>query len=782
MALVPFPNTTTYFASSRTATVRVLNDGVTVIDASSPTDWATYTLLAAEISLSPVAAVTLVNGDRVTLAELKAIISGVESSQVALALRGYDITTNAILFDADSANSDLAASNENQQYKGMRVVLKDLRLGQWLGPVLDYNPATAYVVGDRIFGNNTTYTCIGATTGNAPPNGLYWVLSSFSAGQRILYTRATVDYSFASLVDNNADLPLMPDYSGSTAYAIGDKVFATGSNYICILAHGTAWSGATAYVIGDHVLSGGIHYRCVLGHTNQVPPNATYWAVATTTPVTAPSYWQVWHSPKWTLRQYVAEIAYGTTKVSYVFVYTLVNAWGEEGPSSDPVSIDADYGQTVSLHGYIDLTETHYQNFYKGAAGYRIRYYGFVSDSQGLGEYRLIKETDELGTSYFAGAFGHWVINKPADWTDALSTTAYDLPPDNPIAIAGGPNGMIGMITADHFAPCEPYKGWAWPERYRKALPFAGVGLMDAAGGWLVTTKRRPYALSGPIPEQLHMEKLALEQAGVSQKAMCSLGEAGIAYASNDGIVVVQGLGATLATGTLFTRKEWRARYASLLDKMRLGYHDGKLVCLFPGTDQGEASDYQGFVIRFDEGAPMYARLSVNGSCLDVDALNDQLLVGNLERLHEFETGSWLPLTWQSKEFRLPGPVNFGALQLEYTGGPVGVDLHGDGTNRATLTFPYSPTRTKVMQRLPAGYKAAIYSAYIYRATISAWSSLTTYALNAVVTSAGEVYASLQAGNLNKNPVTQPTWWVLAGEQTVHQVQIASTPSELRQQ
>ena len=44
----------------------------------------------------------------------------------------------------------------------------------------------------------------------------------------------------------------------------------------------------------------------------------------------------------------------------------------------------------------------------------------------------------------------------------------------------------------------------------------------------------------------------------------------------------------------------------------------------------------------------------------------------------------------------------------------------------------------------------------------AAWSSATTYALSARVslTSAHKIYQSLQASNLNKDPTTQPLWWV----------------------
>lgn len=44
----------------------------------------------------------------------------------------------------------------------------------------------------------------------------------------------------------------------------------------------------------------------------------------------------------------------------------------------------------------------------------------------------------------------------------------------------------------------------------------------------------------------------------------------------------------------------------------------------------------------------------------------------------------------------------------------------------------------------------------------SAWSSGTTYAVGArvILTSTHRIYESLQASNLNKNPVTETTWWV----------------------
>lgn len=44
--------------------------------------------------------------------------------------------------------------------------------------------------------------------------------------------------------------------------------------------------------------------------------------------------------------------------------------------------------------------------------------------------------------------------------------------------------------------------------------------------------------------------------------------------------------------------------------------------------------------------------------------------------------------------------------------------------------------------------------------TVAAWNSGTTYAKDAEVNYSNSIYVSLQAGNLNKTPTAEPTWWI----------------------
>ena len=52
----------------------------------------------------------------------------------------------------------------------------------WKG---SYSGATAYVVDDVVESSGSSYICIAATTGNAPPNATYWEQMSSAGTEQI---------------------------------------------------------------------------------------------------------------------------------------------------------------------------------------------------------------------------------------------------------------------------------------------------------------------------------------------------------------------------------------------------------------------------------------------------------------------------------------------------------------------------------------------------------------------------------------------------------------------
>ncbi len=69
----------------------------------------------------------------------------------------------------------------------------------------------------------------------------------------------------AQIASNEIELLRLKDWATISAIAPGPSVMA--------------WNSGTNYKVTDVVSSGGTWYRCVTSHSNQIPPNANYWAV-----------------------------------------------------------------------------------------------------------------------------------------------------------------------------------------------------------------------------------------------------------------------------------------------------------------------------------------------------------------------------------------------------------------------------------------------------------------------------------------------------------------------
>jgi hypothetical protein len=84
--------------------------------------------------------------------------------------------------------------------------------------------------------------------------------------------------------------------------------------------------------------------------------------------------------------------------------------------------------------------------------------------------------------------------------------------------------------------------------------------------------------------------------------------------------------------------------------------------------------------------------------------------------------------------------------------------LGWDDTAIRLVPFIYSDSQSYVLEFGHLYVRIWSYGARVYE-TFPTWSAATTYALNAWVLSGGINYKSLQAGNLNKPPSQNPSWW-----------------------
>lgn len=145
--------------------------------------------------------------------------------------------------------------------------------------VAAWSAATSYTTGAVVFSGGVAYRCIAASSNNAPPNTTYWLSAP------VIYSQGT-----ATLPDSNstkittqlratlAPAALFPNALGATAQVIFGSTGVTDSYNSPLTA---AWSSSTTYLAGTVVRSGTTLYRSIATSTNNVPPNATYWAAST---------------------------------------------------------------------------------------------------------------------------------------------------------------------------------------------------------------------------------------------------------------------------------------------------------------------------------------------------------------------------------------------------------------------------------------------------------------------------------------------------------------------
>lgn len=264
----------------------------------------------------------------------------------------------------------------------------------------------------------------------------------------------------------------------------------------------------------------------------------------------------------------------------------------------------------------------------------------------------------------------------------ALSTANYYQPPGGLSNLVLLPNGFFAASSGNTLWFSEPYHPHAWP--YSMTFNKDIVGICLGAQALVVTTKEGVYSVAGAHPNAMSPTRLPAPQAGISNRMMVSM-EGAVAYASNDGIVLVQGSNASLDfSRRYFNREDWRTNYSSVLfdgaGALRFAYHDGFLVA-------ASAISGKGFIVRTDEANYTYTRYSDTIDAFFQLPLRDTLYFSKGSTIYEFRAGSSnYTYEWWSKDFIFPKPVAFGAGYMR-TGGATEIRLYADGVEYYRTTI-----------------------------------------------------------------------------------------------
>jgi len=345
--------------------------------------------------------------------------------------------------------------------------------------------------------------------------------------------------------------------------------------------------------------------------------------------------------------------------VSAAYCVTFVNSWGEESAPSSPTLVEF----TASGRVNISATYSGYSNGVPVVGMNVYRTYG-LSDT-----YILVNQTPISGSG---GVYTYADESSEPQTTTALQSTGWDPPPQDLRGLTYVGNGFFCAYRGRDLLFSEPYRPHAWP--YSMTFPDEVKSLVPIENGVLATTNGQPYAIYGAHPEQAAQQVINSDQAGVSLNSATRVSGTA-AYVSHDGIITVVGGAAKLdASRGLFTREVWRNLFNSFLTgsgaELLLAEHDGRMVALARGAALNvQGQSVQGFLLDLEEPSGvswLQLPMQLTGASVvrDADALYFGLSQNGVGAYAEAFVGSYLTLTWHSKDYVFPRPVSFGAAVI----------------------------------------------------------------------------------------------------------------------
>jgi hypothetical protein len=336
--------------------------------------------------------------------------------------------------------------------------------------------------------------------------------------------------------------------------------------------------------------------------------------------------------------------------VTRVYVYTWVTDFGEESepsPASDP--IDWQPGNTVTLSGFGSTPAA--RNITKQ------RIYRSQTGQSGTYLY-LIAERSAAATDY-ADAIAVDAFQEP------LPSADWNPPPDDLAGLVAMPNGMMAGFSGRRVFFCEPFRPHAWPEKYALTCDSGIVGLASIDNALIITTEANPYIAIGATPASMQMDRIDSNWPCINARGIVDLGYA-TCYPTHEGLVLVQGNGGTaLVTASMFSRDDWKR----LAPESMLGAQlSGRYVAFFDTvTAEGEVVAGSMAIVTGEGAFLSRTDTRARATYFDVGEAALYYVPHEADEIWRFDdpSGALTTQYWQSKQFVLPYPENFGAIQID---------------------------------------------------------------------------------------------------------------------
>lgn len=345
------------------------------------------------------------------------------------------------------------------------------------------------------------------------------------------------------------------------------------------------------------------------------------------------------------------------------YFYTLVtcldsgSACQESLPSEPSDYVECHNQDDVVISGILTEAPPEYK-----ITSVRIYCAATMLDFEGKEQEAVFLEVGEV--PFGTGTFVH---KGGTDYGDECMTEEYDNLPDSASNLVYCNNGQLAALVGCELWMSEPFKPHAWPEAYHYGR-FSGKPIR------FLPTESVGYILTDSVPAIIEVESPCTSQGcrKVTQlqetHPIISYNSAATYngscfYATNDGIVMLQGVSSSVVTAPYFSRDDWLA--------------------IAPWTLRGTVHDgyYYGFtdVMSFRFKVPDNVHEQFEGSTLVelsdkpicvYRTKQDKLMLAFDDGVYEFDEGlEWREFQWKSKPYTAPGYTAFTAYKIvgDYT-------------------------------------------------------------------------------------------------------------------
>jgi hypothetical protein len=454
-------------------------------------------------------------------------------------------------------------------------------------------------------------------------------------------------------------------------------------------------------------------------YTGDGAPKKTNEALAGTTSGGAPADWLSLGVPAPLTAPSVARVGSGASPETRVYTYTYINHFGaiqeESGPAPASAEVQCGTGDSVTVSGFtwsgtysrtgtlVTVTESlHglqsgmrvYLDFTSGAAAdgwYTVTVtgantYTVTTAASGTtsgdvtvlvkapaGQYNITHRRIYRSLSGTGSTTFNFVADVPiatTSYSDSLTSAQigevmrslnWAPPPNDLKGLVRMPNDIMAGFTGREVYFCEPGYPHAWPVEYMVTTEHDIVGLGVYGQSLVVLTKGNPYIISGITSESMSAEKVTIVEPCISARTIASDSE-GVTYASPNGFVEIGPNGVQVLTKNIMLKDEF-AQFSPLS-----GVAASTRGIYYMFFESGTYEDINEGALIFDRNVPAtpltVTTLAAKAAYTNKDTGELYVVENGQIKLWDASAQNRLPFEWASKEFILPTPQNFGALEL----------------------------------------------------------------------------------------------------------------------